>query len=717
MPRPHTPEYPPIDCSRRQFTALLALGSLGSLSACGGGGSSDGGTTPAPAPSPSPSPLGGSLSLIAGGLGGPGLQAGQGNAARLPDTLYGLALEKSGNALFRASTGSPSAPNWGTVTPQGQVSYFSSTVGGAAIVVDAQNRFVGGMLSVDTRAVIHRLQGQQWVALAGGGGNAMNAPLKDGQGFEASIGPFRSPVLGSHGSIFFLDYEQVTERTLLRRLDESGLVTTLLPMPTDVPPHARSILMPGANGSVRLVSENGDLSDIPMARTWHELVESAQGAPVWRTMAHRWPDTIGLPTAAAKGLPDTYWAESVASPARLVLQRLDGVEVQSRTWTEPRFFDIYGIRKIQVAAVDPVSGDLVVQFRGLPSLERINATTLALTPWCGQNAQSGQMDGQGTEARFGFGWGATEAFADASGELHVASTGTDGLTPLRKVTPQSLVTSQAFPKGVKQGLTRDSNGDWLTFDIDRGAERARIHRAPGDGSGDWQVWLGAGDSGTQWAHLTALHRDPQGMLWFSKGFLAETNIGWLTSGSNRITGGNVLGTISATGELTAVAGMFNDPHNSAKYPPLEQRPWYFDIADFGFESASVGWLLCNRPVFQGQWGYDHLVPTLVRVEGASIRQFTLPAVSGGSAPPVCTRLCVLPARPGEVFLAHRSAVFRWTEATGLVVLAGHPAYVTGVKLGALPAGLGEVKFLVPGPTAHSLYIGSENSVLRLDLTS
>ena len=105
---------------------------------------------------------------------------------------------------------------------------------------------------------------------------------------------------------------------------------------------------------------------------------------------------------------------------------------------------------------------------------------------------------------------------------------------------------------------------------------------------------------------------------------------------------------------------------------------------------------------------------LVRVEGSVVRSWALSATYSGGLQSY-TRLCLLPGRPGEVFLASFSAVFRWTEATGLTVLAGNPAYAMGVKLGALPAGLGFVHFLEPGPTANSLYIGSEHSVLRLDL--
>ncbi|MNY81528.1 hypothetical protein D3C86_2231320 [compost metagenome] len=55
-------------------------------------------------------------------------------------------------------------------------------------------------------------------------------------------------------------------------------------------------------------------------------------------------------------------------------------------------------------------------------------------------------------------------------------------------------------------------------------------------------------------------------------------------------------------------------------------------------------------------------------------------------------------------------------AKGLELLAGQnqPTPV-GVRLGALPASLNLVKFISPGPDANSLYVGSENSVLRLNL--
>ena len=67
------------------------------------------------------------------------------------------------------------------------------------------------------------------------------------------------------------------------------------------------------------------------------------------------------------------------------------------------------------------------------------------------------------------------------------------------------------------------------------------------------------------------------------------------------------------------------------------------------------------------------------------------------------------------FWRYRADDYPWI-GKGMELLAGQGGVTPGGVLpGPLPADLNVVKFLVPGPDRRSLYVGSENSVLKLVL--
>ena len=347
---------------------------------------------------------------------------------------------------------------------------------------------------------------------------------------------------------------------------------------------------------------------------------------------------------------------------------------------------------------------VAVNVRGSLALYRLDPASDTPTLWCGKPGQPGQVDGLGGQARLDFTGGA-EAFTGPAGELYVTSVGSQGPHPMRVVSPQGQVASRAFPKGKGKGLVPNANGDWVT------STGNQFLRAPQTGTSDWTAWVTEASSGVKLAQVSAIRQDVAGQVWFAEAYQPSWSMFFPSSGTKP--GGGVIAQIDRNGQVSVVVGDLNTNYSDATYPPIDQRPWYFDVTDFRFESTAVAWLLCNRPVLQNGIHTDSR-HELVRVEGSVVRSWALPAIYPGGLQSY-TRLCLLPGRPGEVFLAGRNAVFRWTEASGLTVLAGNPAYATGVKLGVLPAGLGLVHFLEPGPTTSSLYIGSENSVLRLDL--
>lgn len=241
-------------------------------------------------------------------------------------------------------------------------------------------------------------------------------------------------------------------------------------------------------------------------------------------------------------------------------------------------------------------------------------------------------------------------------------------------------------------------------------------RTPKNGGGTaWEPWaqstVFAGYGGLQ-----VLRTDTTGLLWFATRTLPEGD-GSYSPGN----GTSLIGTISATGQVQVLLGDPQRIYSPANYPPLDQRPWYMDVTDIAFEGTTspVSWVLCNRTVLTSQGQFERYAPELVRLEGATRQAFALPGldIHRRELMPY-QQLCVLPSRPGQVFLSSPCGVHRWTVAKGLELVAGQadptPA---GVRLGTLPASLNLVKFISPGPDANSLYVGSENSVLRLILPS
>lgn len=689
MTHPSVNESVPVAFSRRQFTALLALGGVTSLSACGGGGSSDGGTPTPPPPAP---PTANTLSLVAGGLGGTGLLDGTGTEARMPGDFNRLAVNAAGDVFFTRYrfAGDSSLSGCGFISRTGQLQHLSPPTAvsyDSWVVADAQGQFLISLPAEGGGWQLQRWDGSRFT------------PAANGQGEPIRLVGFASPVLDGQGTLWFLDYDS-QGRHPLRTLGADGQLHTV----TDDSPNGT--LVWDASGQLMLLDAQPDWT-ATTPRQWHVLNTSSAGQAIWQSQGPQWPATQDQPFAAVEGSPGVFWTQSSPyASAQIKQRRIDGTDVKA--WAPPA-------GALKAAALDRSTGQLLVAMEAAYStagvVYRMNPQNGQATLQCGAPEQRGLRDGSGANARFDFA-DRTEAFTDPDGTLHVAS---GYANPMQTVGAQGQVSARAFPKGVGNGLARAANGDWLT--IETSYYNAHIRRAGQNGASDWETWIDGYTSNPRLAYLSALRLDTTGQLWFAAGTPSTVEpaffpgIGTPTPPK----GGNVLGQIAPSGQITILAGTADATFSRDSYPSVDQRPWYYDITDFGVESAAIVWLLCNRKPIPPHWNEPALTaPCLVRVEGSIVKTFVLPTVSQRSTR-TYIRLCLLPTRPGEVFLASHSAVFRWTEATGMALLAGNPNFTTGVKLGTLPGGLGEVKFLVPGPTDSSLYIGSENSVLRLEL--
>lgn len=690
--------------TRRHFALwMTATG----LTACGGGGSSD---APAPTPAPPPAPVPASLSLLAGALGGGGILAGTGTDARLPPAMTGHAFNSQGELWFLGFAGNePEAGlSVGRVSPPGTVSYSPNSLRARGGLFDAQNRYLVAQNRNDPGVVVAYLDGDSAVALAGQYGVTT---LQDGKGPAAHIVSFNSPVRGNDGLVYFLDEPPYVSnaQTMLRALAPDGTVTTLLPTPTN------SVLILSPSGTIRRFWREQPGNRVE----WAELVRSATGEVSWSVLPHRWPGNV-VPLAPVKDGGGRYWGTDPTT-ANVAQYGLDGSREQ--VWELPG--------PVRAAAANPVDGRLAVSVVSafntgslsgdaffLLDLAKLPASTPLL--WVGLQEQPGHTDGVAGSARFNFVEG-VDARTDASGMLYLVTgsapeSGTSA--PVRTVSAMGHVLSLPLARPRSYRLLAEAYGYLLAYD----PATDTVLRSPKSGvSNAWEPWAHSSAfshyppvARSPLSGLQVLRTDTTGVLWFATRVIPLSGIE-IPSAS----GASVIGTISATGQVQVVAGDPQQVHSAANYPPLEQRPWYMDVTDFAFEGGGspVSWVLCNRTVATAEGKLVRYVPELVRLEGSTRQSFALPPVNVTYAYALhYQQLCVLPGRPGEVFLSSACGVHRWTVAKGLELVAGQTDPTpSGVRLGALPASLNLVKFISPGPDANSLYVGSENSVLRLNL--
>lgn len=687
--------------TRRRFGQWgLAAAATGVAGCGGGGGGSDGGGAEPPVQA--------GLYMVAGALGGSGFAVRQGAMERLPVGVTGLAFNRQGDFQF---------VGWykddfrlGRKPRTGAASFLplaSSWVGGQ--VFDALDRYLVTQEMPGSRQLqVAYLQADgARVALAGG---ASSTVLRDGRGSAAAIQQFSSPLLAADGRVYFIDLAPDTSKPMLRALSTEGDVTTVLEVPNG------TVLLESPSGGVRRFSS----ALYPAVLTeWADLVSDGTTF-AWRPLANQWPFDRATPLVKVPGTAEVYWA--VANNGNNALAQIDlagrwlGVG-----WNLPG--------PLAAAAVDrSVAGGsaLYVACSGASDaggedgveilLCWLDMPSPVISRWLGLSARRGTVDGSPEQARFSF-LHRTDALADGAGGLLIQQY-QDWFRPSTVRTVNVAGQVGTWPLASGGSLLALAYGHVVSFD----AASNSLVRAIRDGQSGWKTWVtsdvfapaGIGSWGVE-----ALRTDPTGLLWFAKRYRPLPYIGFPPG-----VGTSLVGTVDETGNVRVVAGDPQAQYTPLTYPPLAQRPWYFDIADMAFEggAAPVSWLLCNRIVLDDAGEFVRFHSELVRIDSAGRQAFALPATATPSSPVAAllsepyTHLCVLAGRPGEVFISSTCGIHRWTQAKGLELLAGETgATPSGVLLGPLPAGLNVVKFLAPGPDRRSLYAGSENSVLKLVL--
>lgn len=685
--------------TRRRFGQWGLVAAATGIAGCGGGDGEPVVEPPAPA---------GTLEWVAGALGGAGFAVHQGNMARLPEELSGPAFNSQGDLQFVGmSYYDYSEYRLGRRTRQGVSSFASMRPWHfRGLLFDALDRY---LVTGDGKTIDY-LQGDTPVRLAGG---ASDTALIDGIGPGAALSYFQAPLLAGDGLVYFIDQNpQRSFEPVLRTLGTDGAVKTLLPIPRG------STLLESPTGGVRRYTA---YSTGP--HEWADLVR-AGNAYQWQILPTQWPFDRWTPLRKVHGAPDAYWAIAGAQggPEFSITQLDLSGRVLAQGWK---------LRGSSVAVVaQPPSNatpSLFVACAGLGEMGsevvecRLEAAGAVVQKWAGQQAQSGEVDGQ-EEARFSF-WRGAEAVPDGAGGLLVLeyqrgnSSDAAPSPALRSVSAAGQVVTWPLEPGGK--LLAVAYGQLVAF-----ASRSdALVRTSMDGRSAWQTWASSSLFASQ-SHndpgLQVLRTDTTGRLWFAKRYSPQPGDGDVYFG--RAKGNPLVGTVDANGQVQVVAGDPQALYTPQTYPSLAQRPWYMDITDMAFEggAAQVSWVLCNRVELDGATNFVRFHPELVRIDAQGIQRIALSWEIDPELPDFYKepfkQMCVLPGRPGEVFLSSACGVHRWTQAKGLELLAGqNESMPGGVFPGSLPAGLNRVKFLAPGPDRRTLYVGSENSVLRLVL--
>lgn len=685
--------------TRRRFGQWGLVAATVGVTGCGGGGEGE-------EPPVVPPAKVGALELLAGALGGGGFALQQGAMARLPDELSGPAFNSQGDFQFVSGTYDCRV---GRRSRQGVSSFSPIPSAFHGLLFDAMDRY----LVTGGGGTIEYLQGETPVRLAGG---ASGTGLIDGVGTGARLFSPQSLLLAKNGLVYFIDEDsQRGFQTVLRTLATDGTVKTLLPIP-----HG-SQLLESPVGGVRRYTHSSDAS---VPKEWAELVLEGN-AYQWRVLPSQWAFDQWTPLQKVQGAADVYWAYSgtQGGPEFSIAQiDLSGRSVAAG-WKVPGgavAVVAQGSSQANLASLFVVARSGLWQ-DGSEVVEcRQESTGAVVHRWLGLRARRGEADGQGLQARFDFMQGA-EALSDGAGGLVVleyqrgSSSSVAPVPAVRSVSASGQVSTwAAAPRGSRVAI---AYGHLVGHE---GGTKNTLVRTPMDGKSAWQAWTSSSHVARNRGEDVFLRTDTTGRLWFAKRYSPQPGTGDAYFG--RATGNSLVGTIDANGQVQVVAGDPQAVYTPQTYPSLAQRPWYMDIADMAFEggAAQVSWVLCNRVELDGATSFVRFRPELVRIDSQGTQKFALSLAIDPKLPEFYQepfkQICVLPGRPGEVFLSSACGVHRWSQAKGLELLAGQNEPTPGgVFPGPLPGGLNLVKFLAPGPDRNSLYAGSENSVLRLVL--
>ena len=462
-------------------TPLLGLMTAAILSACGGGGSNvatsspvNGGNTGTSGTSGTSGSTGtvstGSITLLAGNVGGPGIVDGTGTNARFSG-LNGITLDASGNIYVGDDR------RVRKISPAGVVTTFAGGEFGSAEGVGSSVKFykaqhmatdaAGNIYVLDPYSCLVRKLTPAAVSstLAG---SVCSGAMADGQGSAVSFAMLSGMTIDSAGNLYIAD-----EHTI-RKLTPAGVVTTMagkrgVSAADDGPGTNARFFWPSGlatdntgnvyiadsyNHSIRKMTPAGAVTTIAGRAGETGSVDGTVAASRFNT-----PRAVAVDTAGNIYVADTFNSVirkiTQAGMVSTVAGSSGQVGIDDGTGAAARFAQ-------PMAIIGDSAGNLYVADAGNFNVRKINAAGVVTTLAGAVNVRYA-LDGVGAAAGF---YAPGNLAADINGNLYLNDY-MDRQHIVRKVTPEGVVSTIAgLAANFDQigGLATDVNGNVYVAD-------------------------------------------------------------------------------------------------------------------------------------------------------------------------------------------------------------------------------------------------------------
>jgi hypothetical protein len=644
------------------------------------------------------------ISLVAGGIGGPGYLLGRGKQARL--TRPGsLAISKAGTVYFECDGfGIFKATADGNLLFLGRFPFANGT-----------NFFRHSILACDSRGVLHvgiggafglgaiyRLQedgvSPRWELVAG---NNQLGGFADGVGDSARMGSPTHLVFDKSDNLYFID----RENSAIRKLAPSGEVTTLAGRPNQPVGDGVGAAAGFTELQAMTLRPDGNLVVIDN-NLWRKVslagvVSSVAGAPAKSIRDFCVGEDGSL--FAAEGQTIVRVEESgattlIAGGGSRNLGAEDAIGANAN----------FGYQLSLVAAPD---GDLIVADTDNNVLRRVSVSTGQVTVWLGAAAQlgpaTGYVDGQqGANARFGSSPEKVTGVSlcqDASRNIYVSA------DRKYKVTPAGVVTSIPVNFTVmavdNQGNLYGTKGDCAIYRRSPNGEETLWAGQPG------VVGFADGVAGS------AGFANPAQMVFDTEGNLLVVDTPAYRSAGQALEAlirvyGRTIRKIAPDQTVTTIwgtPGIIYDPNDlSNNSPDLSLDPFSGSVLSIGLDDSGQVWLLTVP------WSVSGVI-WMSRVTGDQERiSIPLPAGHITDGALWLNRTIFLAVHGGST--TEGTAIYKcpWGRQVLERVAGQSGEFSLGVRLGALPGDLGGVLAMV-AQSDNTLICFSENALLRVQL--
>lgn len=621
----------------------------------------------------------GVISLLAGGLGGSGMLEGRGAQARLP-SLGQVVTSKDGSVYFGGH-------RTGKVSAQGDVTFLpDSPFGSPAFFLGMACDSKGDLYAINRGfSVIYKLVSGAYVPYAG----ASVGGFLDGVATAARLGLPQSPAFDSQDNLYFID----SDNHAVRKVAPDGTVSTVAGMPSNVTQvDGKGSAAGFASPRVLLVLADDSLLVID-GNSWRKVFPDGTVS----TLAGAVPSDVWTVQGTAIDALYTLRGHSVVKLA------LDGsTTLVAGNTTDAGYVDGVGATarfNLLLSLSLSATGQLIVADHQNAMIRRINLATGEVSAWAGMAPQPGRVDGEGAQARFA---DMGPSCVDRDGNVYVVDT---QAKTLRKIavagaTSVSGVVSTLFTNFPSEGdVAVDASGNFYGV-----RDRAIIKVLP---SGAQQVFagqpgvLGFADglgNAASFARPRGLTLDSAGNLYV--GDEPDRVSVSLSAYSN--TYGGTLRSITPGGLVSTLAGTPGRVTSGSSYGPNlsfgEDASYFVGRVHLASDADGAIWV-----------SSDYGIRRVGGAVGAPVWILRSDHVLSGT-----DGACASDGS-GGLWVADGKVIRKvLPNGTSTVVAGVDDSRIVGVKLGALPGGLGQVSSIARG-AANVLYACSENSVLRIQL--